>query len=119
MDINRLLGGLIAAAFVLLWGVPSLVSVLLSEPPPTRVRKLKAIINAMASIMLGYLSYLLAVGWAAGFLNSLVEKFLGVNPHVDQTVAGVVVAVLVTGVGPAALERLEKILGRKIDEVAQ
>lgn len=119
MDTKSLLGGLMAAAFVLLWGVPSLLSVLLSEPPPTRARKLKAIINTMASMMLGYLSFILAAGWAGEFLNGLVEKFLGVNPHVDQTVAGVVIAVLVTGVGPAALDRLEKLLGRKIDEVTQ
>lgn len=119
MDTNRLLGGLMAAVVVLLWGVPSLVAVLLSEPPPTKARKLKAIVNAMAATVLGYLFYLLAVGWAADFINGLVEKFLGVNPKVDPNVAGVVVAVLVTGVGPAALDRMEKMVGRKIDEVTQ
>jgi predicted membrane protein len=119
MDTNRLLGGLLAAVVVLLWGVPSLLTVILSEPPPTKARKLRAIINTMASVMLGYLVFLGAAPWAGGFLNGLVEKFLGLNPKVDDTVAGVVAALLVTGLGPTILERAERIIGRKIDEVTQ
>lgn len=117
MSTDRLLGGLVAAVFVLLWGVPALTAVLFSEPPPTRARRLRAIINAMASTMLGYISYLGSVGWAGAFINAMAEKILGVNPKVDATVAGVVVAVLVTGAGPSALDWLEKRFFRKADEV--
>lgn len=117
MQTDRLLGGLVAAVFVLLWGVPALTAVLFSEPPPTRAKRLRAIVNAMASTLLGYISYLGSVGWAGGFFNGVIEKFLGVNPKADAAVAGVVVAVLVTGAGPSALEWLEKRFVRKADEV--
>ena len=116
MDTNRLLGGLVAAAFVLLWGVPNLLRVLLSEPPPTRPRKLKAIGETMTSVLMGYGVYWLTFGWAAGFLNALVEKYTGVNPGVDASVAGVVAAVVVTALGPSLLKRAEKMLGHS-DEV--
>lgn len=117
MDKNRLIGGLVAAVVVFLWVIPGLVGVLLSEPPPTRRRAIKAVINAGASMSLGGLLGVLSHAWAAAFMNGLVDKFLGVNPHVDPTVASVVVAVLVTGLGPAVLERVEKVIGKKIDEV--
>jgi uncharacterized protein (DUF697 family) len=67
---------------------------------------------------LGGLLGVLSHSWAAGFMNGVVEKFLGINPHVDPTVASVIVAVLVTGLGPAILERAEKVIGKKIEEVA-
>ena len=118
MDKNRLIGGVIAAVVVLLWVIPGLVAVLLSEPPPTRRRAIRAVINAGASMSLGGLLGVLSHSWAAGFFNSLTEKFLGIDPHVDPTVASVVVAVLVTGLGPPILERAEKIIGKKIEEVA-
>jgi len=119
MDKNRIIGGLFAAAVVFLWVIPGLVGVLLSEPPPTRRRAIRAVINAGASMSLGGLLGVLSHGWAAGFFNSLVDKFLGVNPHVDPTVASVVVAVLVTGLGPSLLERAERMVGKKIDEASQ
>jgi hypothetical protein len=117
MDKNRLIGGLIAAVMVLLWAAPGLVGVLLSEPPPTRRRAIRAVINAGISMALGGLLGVLSHSWAAAFFNGLTAKFLGVDPHVDPTIAAVVVAVVVTGLGPAMLDRLEKALGRKINEV--
>lgn len=119
MDKNRLIGGMFAATVVFLWVIPSLVGVLLSEPPPTRRRAIKAVINAGASMSLGGLLGVLSHGWAAGFFNGLTDKFLGVNPHIDPIVASVVVGVLVTGLGPALLERAEKFVGKKIDESTQ
>ena len=118
MDRNRLIGGVMAAVFVMLWVVPGLVGVLLSEPPPTRRRAIRAVINAGASMSLGGLLGVLSHAWAAGFFNGLADKFLGVNPQVDPTLASVVVAVLVTGLGPAVLDRAEKIIGKKIEEAA-
>ena len=118
MDKNRLIGGLVAAVMVLLWAAPGLVGVLLSEPPPTRRRAIRAVINAGVSMALGGLLGVLSHNWAAGFFNAISVKFLGIDPHIDPTIAAVVVAVVVTGLGPALLDRLEKMLGRKIGEVA-
>lgn len=114
---NRLLGGIAAAIVVCLWGVPRLVGVLLAEPPPTQRSAIKAVLNASASMALGGLLGVLSFNWVADFLNAVVEKLVGVNPHVDPVVASVVLAVLVTGLGPALLDRFEKVLGKKLDEV--
>lgn len=118
MDRQRLIGGIIAAGFVLLWGLPRLLAVWFSEPPPTRERKMLALSNTIVSTATGGFVGILASGWAAAFLNSVVEKFVGVNPHIADSVAAVTLAVLIIHLGPPLLTKAEKILGRKLDEVA-
>lgn len=118
MDKSRILGGLMAAGFVLLWGLPRLLTVWFSEPPPTRQRKVLALGNAIVASALGGGIGIGASGWAAGFINGVVEKYLGVNPHVTDTVAAVTVAVLIIHLGPPILAKLEVVLGKKIEEVA-
>lgn len=118
MDKTRLLGGLMAAGFVLLWGLPRLLAVWFSEPPPTRQRKMLALGNAIVSSALGGALGIGASGWAANFLNGVVEKFLGVNPHVSDSVAAVTMAVLIIHLGPPVLAKLERVLGKKAEEAA-
>lgn len=117
MDKTRILGGLMAAGFVLLWGLPRLLAVWFSEPPPTRQRKILALGNAIVSSALGGAVGIGASGWAAAFINGLVEKFVGINPHVSDLVAAVTVAVLIIHLGPPILAKVEAILGKKVEEV--
>lgn len=118
MDKTRLLGGLMAAGFVLLWGLPRLLAVWFSEPPPTRQRKVLALSNAIVSTATGGFVGILASGWAAAFINGVVEKFVGVNPRIADSVAAVTVAVLIIHLGPPLLAKLERVLGKKVEEVA-
>lgn len=116
MDKTRLLGGLMAAGFVLLWGFPRLLAVWFSEPPPTRQRKMLALGNAVVSSALGGGVGIGASGWAAAFINGVIEKFVGVNPNVSDAVAAVTMAVLIIHLGPPLLAKLERVLGKKVEE---
>lgn len=116
MDKTRLLGGLMAAGFVLLWGLPRLLAVWFSEPPPTRQRKMLALGNAIVASALGGGIGIGASGWAAAFLNNVVEKFVGVNPNISDAVAAVTMAVLIIHLGPPLLTKLERVLGKKVEE---
>lgn len=115
MDRTRIFGAVMSAGFVLLWGLPRLLAVWFSEPPPTRERKMLALGNAIASTAMGALLGVLASGWAAAFFNGMVEKFLGVNPHTSDTVAGVFLAVVIIHLGPAVLAKAEKMLGKSTE----
>lgn len=112
MDKSRLISAAMSAVFVLLWGLPRLLTIWFSEPPPTRERKMLALGNAIASTAMGGFLGILASGWAADFFNGLVEKFIGVNPHTSDTVAGVFLAVVIIHLGPAVLAKAEKMLGK-------
>ena len=112
MDRSRLIDAAMAAVFVMLWGLPRLLAIWFSEPPPTRERKMLALGNAVASTAMGGFLGILASGWAAAFFNGLVEKFLGINHHTSDTVAGVFLAVVIIHLGPAVLAKGEKLLGK-------
>lgn len=116
MDKTNFLGGLMAAGFVLLWELPKLLAVWFSEPPPTRQRKMLALGNAIVSSALGGGIGIGASGWAAAFINGVIEKFVGVNPNVSDAVAAVTMAVLIIHLGPPMLAKLERVLGKKVEE---
>jgi len=117
MDKHRLLGGLLAAVFVMLWGFPHLVTVLFSEPPPTRRKAIRESLNSLVSMGVGFMMGYLTFDWGAPFINALVMKVIGVSPGIPPAMAGIVVAVLVTQWGPGLLLKGEKLLGKKVDEV--
>ena len=92
MDHRRWLVGAAAALAVGLWGSAPLIAVLF-----------------------GVLSSQTAASLAA----ALVTRFLGVTVAVDAVLAGVIVAVVITGVGPSFLRWLEGRLRAKVAEGLQ
>lgn len=117
MDKHRLLGGLLAAGFVMLWGSPHLLTVLFSEPPPTRRRAIHEALNSLVSMGLAGLMGWLTFDWGAGFINALVAKWVGVSPGIPPSVAGIVVAVMVTQWGPGLIKLGERLMSKKASEV--
>lgn len=119
MDHRRWLVGAAAALAVGLWGSAPLIAVMFGEPPPTRRRALRAAAEIGVSMISGALFGVLSSQTAASLAAALVTRFLGVTVAVDAVLAGVIVAVVITGVGPSFLRWLEGRLRAKVAEGLQ